>query len=166
MTNVETHRWRVQQYKRPLGLTAPLSNNTLSIIHSPMNAQWPWFDLSMLPKVKCHRVNWKSIYDLLYVFHAKFNKMLHLGDITFWKSCDLDLTKKDYPRSNVLTGFPPKMSNKIPWLFPDFQRKFPDHFIDNWLSSYIVCKHIRQITVMVWNNSFQMITVFNLMLSM
>ena len=78
--------------KRPLGLTAPLSNNTLSIIHSPMNAQWPWFDLSMPPKVKCHRVNWNIIYDVLYVFHAKFNKMLHLGDIIFWKSCDLDVT--------------------------------------------------------------------------
>ena len=25
--------------KRPLGLTAPLSNNTLSMIHSPMNTK-------------------------------------------------------------------------------------------------------------------------------
>ena len=52
--------------KRPHGLTAPLSNNTWSIIHSPMNTQWPWFDLSMPPKVKCCGVNWKTIYDLLY----------------------------------------------------------------------------------------------------
>ena len=48
--------------KRPLGLTAPLSNNTLSMIYSPMNIKWPWFDLSMPPKVKCHDVNWKTIY--------------------------------------------------------------------------------------------------------
>ena len=31
-----------------------------------MNTQWPWFDLSIPPKVKCHGVNWKTIYDLLY----------------------------------------------------------------------------------------------------
>ena len=38
-----------------------------------------------------------------YVFHAKFDKkMLHLGDATFWKSCDLDLTLKGYPISIVL----------------------------------------------------------------
>ena len=43
------------------------------------------------------------IYDLLYVFHAKFDKkMLHVvGDATFWKSCDLDLTLKGYPMSIV-----------------------------------------------------------------
>ena len=35
--------------KRPLGLTAPLSNNTLRIIHSPMSTIWHWFDLSMTP---------------------------------------------------------------------------------------------------------------------
>ena len=29
--------------KRPLGLTAPLSNNTRSMIYSPMNTKWPWF---------------------------------------------------------------------------------------------------------------------------
>ena len=53
---------------RPLGLTAPLPNNTLYMIHSPMNTQWPWFDISMPPKVKCHGVNWKTIYDLLHMF--------------------------------------------------------------------------------------------------
>ena len=56
----------------------------------------------MPPKVKCNGVNWKTIYDLLYVFHAKFDKMLHLGDATFWKSCDLDLTLKGYQMSIVL----------------------------------------------------------------
>ena len=35
----------------------------------------------------------------------------------------------------------------FPWLFPDFLWNFPDHFIDNWLSSYIVCKYIRRISV-------------------
>ena len=69
---------------------------------SQMNTQWPWLDLSMPPKIKCHGVNWNIIYDLLYVFHAKFDKMLHLGDSNFWKSCVLDLTLKGYPRSNVL----------------------------------------------------------------
>ena len=33
---------------------------------SLMNTQWPWFDLSTPPNVKCHGVNWKTIYDLLY----------------------------------------------------------------------------------------------------
>ena len=45
----------------------------------------------------------KIIYDLLYVLHAKFDKkMLHLGDATFWKSCDLELTLKGYQISIVL----------------------------------------------------------------
>ena len=52
--------------KRHLGLTAPLSNNTLSMIYSPMNTKWPWFDLSMPPKVKCHDVNWKTIYRIWF----------------------------------------------------------------------------------------------------
>ena len=55
----------------------------------------------MPPKVKCNGVNWKTIYDLL--LHAKFDKKtLHLGDATFWKSRDLDLTLKGYPMSIVL----------------------------------------------------------------
>ena len=71
--------------------------------YSQINTQWSWFDLSMPPKVKCNGVNWKTIYDLLYVFHAKFDKkMLHLRDATFWKSYDLDLTLKGYPMSIVL----------------------------------------------------------------
>ena len=70
--------------------------------YSQMNTQWPWFDLSMPPKVKYDGVNWKTIHDLLYVFHAKFDKMLHLGDATFWKSCDLDLTLKGNPMLIVL----------------------------------------------------------------
>ena len=53
--------------RRPLGLTAPLSNNTLSMIHSPKNTQWSWLDLSMPPR-------WNVMgqaeipYDLLYLF--------------------------------------------------------------------------------------------------
>ena len=39
---------------------------------------------------------------IYYVFHAKFDKMLHLRDATFWKLCDLDLTLKGYPMSIVL----------------------------------------------------------------
>ena len=54
--------------KRPLGLTAPLSNNTLCMIHTPMN------------KFKCHGVNWKTIWFTIYVFHAQFDKMFHLWD--------------------------------------------------------------------------------------
>ena len=34
--------------------------------------------------------------------HPFNKKMLHLGDATFWKSCDLDLTLKGYPMSIVL----------------------------------------------------------------
>ena len=71
--------------------------------YSQINTQWSWFDLSMPPKVKYNGLNWKTIYDLLYVFHARFDKkMLHLGDATFWKSCDLDFTLKGYPMSIVL----------------------------------------------------------------
>ena len=80
--------------KRPLSLTAPLSNNTLSMIHSPINTKWHWFDLSMPPKVKCHEVNWKTIYDLLCVYE-------NLWDTTPWKVCDLDLTLKGNQRSKI-----------------------------------------------------------------
>ena len=56
----------------------------------------------MPPKVKYNEIK-KTIYDLLNVFHAKlYKKMLHLGDATFWKSCDLDLTLNGYPMSIVL----------------------------------------------------------------
>ena len=73
-----------------------------------------WYTAKLIPNdldltFQCHPrsnvmgVNWKTIYDLLYVFHAKFDKkMPHLGDATFWKSCDLDLTLKGYPMSIVL----------------------------------------------------------------
>ena len=74
--------------KRPLGLTAPLSNNTWSMIQSSMNIKWPWFDLSMPPKVKCHEVNWKIIYDSLCVYEILY-MMLHLGDTTFWSHVTL-----------------------------------------------------------------------------
>ena len=53
--------------------------------------------------------------------------------------------------------FPTKMwkqnSLTFPWLFSDFQWNFPDHFIDNWLSSDIVCKYIRRISVSEITNS-------------
>ena len=38
----------------------------------------------------------------MYVFHAQLDMMLHLEDTTFWKSHDLDLNLKGYPKSNVL----------------------------------------------------------------
>ena len=89
--------------KRPLGLTAPLSNNTLSMIYNPMNTKWPWFDLSMPPKVKCHDVSWKTIYRIWFtmcswkiVYDAPFRRYNLL------KSCDLDSTLKMYLMSNVL----------------------------------------------------------------
>ena len=49
-------------------------------------------------KLKDH--NYMIYY--IYVFHAKFDMMLHLEDTTLLKSCDLDFTLKGYPRSNVL----------------------------------------------------------------
>ena len=81
--------------KRPLGLTAPLFNNTLIMIHSPINTKWPWFDLSVPPKVKYHEVNLKN--------HIWFTMCLWkcVYDAPF-KSCDLDSTLKVYPKSNVL----------------------------------------------------------------
>ena len=81
------------------------------MIHSQINTQWSWFDLSMPPKVKCNGVNWKTIYDLLYVFHAlicpwaqwtaphapsrniyETDLILLLGSIPTWK-VDATITK-------------------------------------------------------------------------
>ena len=91
------------QNKRPLGLTAPLSNNTLCMIYNPMNTKLPWFDLSMPPKVKCHDVNWKTIYRIWFtmcswqiVYDVPFRRY------NLSKSCDLDSTLKMYLMSNVL----------------------------------------------------------------
>ena len=61
-----------------------------------MTLIWPFND-----KVKCYEVNWKTIIIYMYMFHAKFDMMLHLEDTTFWKSCYLDLTLTGDPRSNV-----------------------------------------------------------------
>ena len=48
------------------------------------------------------KVNWKAIYDLLYVFHTNFDHMMyHLWNTTPWKVCDLDLTFKCNKRSKV-----------------------------------------------------------------
>ena len=61
--------------------------------YSPLKTQWPWFALSISSKVKCHtcyKVNWKAIYDLLYVIHTNFYHMMHhLWDTTPWKSVTL-----------------------------------------------------------------------------
>ena len=63
------------------------------------------FALSISSKVKCYtcyKVNWKAIYDLLYVFHTNFDHMMHhLWDTTPWKVCNLDLTYKGNPRSKI-----------------------------------------------------------------
>ena len=40
--------------------------------NSQLQCHWPWFDLSMTSKVKFYQVNWKAIYDLLYVFLQTF----------------------------------------------------------------------------------------------
>ena len=57
--------------------------------YSQLKTQWPWFALSISSKVKCYtwcRVNWKVLYDLLYVFHTNFDHMMHhLWDTTPWK---------------------------------------------------------------------------------
>ena len=45
----------------------------------------------------------KTTEQILNKWTTKFDKkMLHLGDATFWKSCDLDLTLKGYPMLIVL----------------------------------------------------------------
>ena len=74
--------------------------------YNPLKPQWPWFALSILSKVKCHtccKVNWKAIYDLLYVFHTNFDHMMHhLSERhNSLKGCNLDLTFKGNPRSKI-----------------------------------------------------------------
>ena len=82
-------------------------SNKLWPEYSPLKTQWPWFALSISSKVKCytsHKVNWKAIYDLLYVFHTNFDHMMHhLRDTTPWTVCNLDLTFKGNPRSKKPT---------------------------------------------------------------
>ena len=48
--------------------------------NSQLKCHWTWFDLSMTSKVKFYQVNWKAIYDLLYVFHTSFHHMMY----RFW----------------------------------------------------------------------------------
>ena len=42
--------------------------------NSQLKCHWPWFDLF---KVKFYQLNWKAIYDLLYVFHANFHHTMY-----------------------------------------------------------------------------------------
>ena len=52
----------------------------------------------MSSNVKCLKVNWGAIYDLLYVFHTNFDHMMyHLWETTPWQVCQLDLTFKCNP---------------------------------------------------------------------
>ena len=40
----------------------------------------PWFDLLMSSKVKGHEVNWKIIYDFVYVLHINIgHSILYIG---------------------------------------------------------------------------------------
>ena len=55
--------------------------------HNPLNGMWPWFDLYMHPRVKGHKVNWKIIYDFLFVLHTNIGHSMH----RFW---DIGLTSK------------------------------------------------------------------------
>ena len=67
---------------------------------------WRFHDLEltlMSSKVKRHYVNWKAIYDFLYVFHIHFCHNMHtLWDTAHLKLNDLDLTFHYNPRSNVM----------------------------------------------------------------
>ena len=45
--------------------------------YSQLETQWAWFYISMLPKVKCHLVKWKTMYDLEYVLTHFYHKMYH-----------------------------------------------------------------------------------------
>ena len=68
--------------------------------NSQLKCHWPWFDLSMTSKVKFYQVNWKAIYDLLYVFHTNFHHtMYRFWDISWnrsqrskWTSLTLKMT--------------------------------------------------------------------------
>jgi hypothetical protein len=67
---------------------------------------WKFHDLEltlMSSKVKRHYVNWKAIYDFLYVFHIHFCHNMHnLWDASHLKLNDLDLTFQYNPRSKVM----------------------------------------------------------------
>ena len=57
----------------------------------------------MSSKVKFYKVNWKALYDLLYVFHTKFDYMMYrLWETTCWKFCDRYVTFKGHLRSEIL----------------------------------------------------------------
>ena len=66
----------------------------------------------MSSKVKCHKVNWKAIYDLLYVSYINFDdKIYRLWDTTCCTLCDLYLTFRGHLRSNVLMQFSQERSD-------------------------------------------------------
>ena len=45
--------------------------------YSPAENQMTLFFPLISSKVKCYKVNWKAIYDLLYVFHKNFSHTMH-----------------------------------------------------------------------------------------
>ena len=65
--------------------------------NSQLKTQWPWYDLSMSSKVKFYKVNWKAIYDLLYVFHTNFDPTMYrfLWDISSNRSQRFKLDRSD-----------------------------------------------------------------------
>ena len=61
------------------------------------------------PKVKLgHKVNWNTIYDLLYVFHVNLVTIQKIQPIK--STIIIDFTYKGHPRSKVMR------SNKIPYM--------------------------------------------------
>ena len=85
--------------KRPLGLIAPLSNNTLSMIYSPLTLIWPF-------NATQGQMSWCKLKDHIYcMIYCVFMKNVYDAPFRRYnllKSCDLYSTLKVNPMSNVL----------------------------------------------------------------
>ena len=114
MAHVSTRGLSARQLRCLIVYATQMMSNCL-MIHSQINTQWPWFDLSMPPKVKCNGVNWKTIYDLQCV-SCKIWKdapcrrcnLLKVMRSWFVKQCQLSWGKLILHR-----GLPTCVSNKL-----------------------------------------------------
>ena len=78
------------------------------MINNQLKTQWTWFDLSMSSKVKFYKVNWKAIYDFVYVYHTNFDPtMYRFWDISSNRSqrSKLDLSDLENYLSSDSTSF-------------------------------------------------------------
>ena len=142
--------------------------------HSPAENQMTLICPFISSKVKCHKVNWKAIYDLLYVFHTNFSHTIKGLRLAMWsllhdtvqlrEMLSTDQSLRDRRSRGYESVLVPHSSLKCNSKFPVGMSKFPVWRSRNFelLVGYIVVpaywliNHLPKSKFRVWTRNFQL----------